>query len=200
MANQPTAGAKLLEREPSDAMLNSPEIVHPDAARIVWERMWDAALQSLAPADGMPPQAVARWIEDYGSVVSEAEYDKLYAHAAALARKVEEVEEALRAKDRDRHYHMDAINRLASFLAFHGTSFEVIEAAIANIKRLAGERIAAESTLATVWEFRLSVSELLNIVRVLKMQWEPSSTLEGLLIKVGDFLKAIGRLPDRPCR
>ena len=45
--------------------------------------------------------------------------------------------ESLAQKERDRQYHMDAINRLASFLGFHGTSFEVVQAAIDNITRLA---------------------------------------------------------------
>ena len=48
----------------------------------------------------------------------------------------------LEAKERDRQYHMDAINRLASFLAFHGTSFEVIQAAIDNMTRMAKELAA----------------------------------------------------------
>jgi alpha-glucosidase (family GH31 glycosyl hydrolase) len=43
------------------------------------------------------------------------------------------------AKERDRQYHMDAINRLASFLAFHGTSFEVVQAAIDNMSRMKSE-------------------------------------------------------------
>ena len=43
------------------------------------------------------------------------------------------------AKERDRQYHMDAINRLASFLAFHGTSFEVVQAAIDNMSRMKNE-------------------------------------------------------------
>lgn len=43
------------------------------------------------------------------------------------------------AKERDRQYHMDAINRLASFLGFHGTSFEVVQAAMDNMSRMKSE-------------------------------------------------------------
>jgi hypothetical protein len=47
------------------------------------------------------------------------------------------------AKELDRQYHMDAINRLASFLAFHGTSFEVVQAAIDNMSRMKNEKAEA---------------------------------------------------------
>jgi hypothetical protein len=55
------------------------------------------------------------------------------------ALRAEEAERKLADKDRDRRYHMDAINRLASFLALSGTSFEVIQAAIDNMTRMARE-------------------------------------------------------------
>jgi hypothetical protein len=55
----------------------------------------------------------------------------------AAAPAPEPAAELLAQKERDRQYHMDAINRLASFLGFHGTSFEVVQAAIDNITRLA---------------------------------------------------------------
>jgi hypothetical protein len=59
---------------------------------------------------------------------------------------------ALRAtlahKDRDRQYHMDAINRLASFLALSGTSFDVVQAAIDNMTRLARDSSALRQKLA----------------------------------------------------
>lgn len=47
--------------------------------------------------------------------------------------------EQLADKEKDRQYHMDAINRLGSFLALSGTSFEVVQAAIDNLTRLAKE-------------------------------------------------------------
>jgi hypothetical protein len=56
----------------------------------------------------------------------------------------ENLEQELYAKERDRQYHMDAINRLASFLAFHGTSFEVVQAAMDNISRMKSELAAAD--------------------------------------------------------
>jgi hypothetical protein len=55
----------------------------------------------------------------------------------AAAPAPEPAAKSLAQKERDRQYHMDAINRLASFLGFHGTSFEVVQAAIDNITRLA---------------------------------------------------------------
>jgi hypothetical protein len=55
----------------------------------------------------------------------------------------EKLEQELYAKERDRQYHMDAINRLASFLAFHGTSFEVVQAAMDNMSRMKSELITA---------------------------------------------------------
>lgn len=59
---------------------------------------------------------------------------------ANFARILERESAALRAVvARDRQYHMDAINRLASTLAFHGTSFEVVQAAIDSLTRMAGE-------------------------------------------------------------
>lgn len=43
------------------------------------------------------------------------------------------------AEEKDRQYHMDAINKLASFLGLHGTSFEVVKAAMDNMSRLKSE-------------------------------------------------------------
>jgi hypothetical protein len=57
----------------------------------------------------------------------------------------EKLEQELYAKERDRQYHMDAINRLASFLAFHGTSFEVVQAAMDNMSRMKSELAAAQA-------------------------------------------------------
>lgn len=50
-------------------------------------------------------------------------------------------------KETDRHYHMNAINRLAKFLAFWGTSDDVIDAAMDNIKRFARELAELRATL-----------------------------------------------------
>jgi len=69
-----------------------------------------------------------------------------------FARDLERENAALRAtlahKDRDRQYHMDAINRLASFLALSGTSFDVVQAAIDNMTRLARDSSALRQKLA----------------------------------------------------
>lgn len=73
---------------------------------------------------------------------------------AALEADNAELREKLNAKERDRHYHMDAINRLASFLALSGTSFEVIQAAIDNITRLTKERVTLEADLAEAKKWR----------------------------------------------
>lgn len=57
----------------------------------------------------------------------------------SLRQVIDLLREALTKKELDRQYHMNAINRLASFLAFHATSEEVITAAIQNITRLAAQ-------------------------------------------------------------
>ena len=59
--------------------------------------------------------------------------------AIAAETECERLREQLAAKERDRHYHMDAINRLAAFLAISGTSFEVIQAAMDNMTRMVAE-------------------------------------------------------------
>ena len=58
------------------------------------------------------------------------------------------LEEKLAAKEKDRQYHMDAINRLANFLGLAGTSHEVVQAAMDNMTRFAKElkRLHAEAT------------------------------------------------------
>ena len=56
----------------------------------------------------------------------------------------------LTSKESDRQYHINAINRLAKFLGFHGTSDDVIEAAVDNMKRFTRE-------LATEFEYRKKV-------------------------------------------
>ena len=81
------------------------------------------------------------------AVSSSAEVDRIVEFckwANHAADRMDELTELLEQKDKDRRYHMDAINRLASFLAFHGTSFEVIQAAIDNMRRMAEANLATK--------------------------------------------------------
>jgi hypothetical protein len=65
--------------------------------------------------------------------------DEINSSIKQFNRRIEEADRKLADKDRDRQYHMDAINRLASVLALSGTSLEVIQAAIDNMTRMARE-------------------------------------------------------------
>lgn len=65
------------------------------------------------------------------------------ASAAAVTGKMmseyAQMREELSTKESDRQYHMNAINRLAKFLAFWGTSDNVVKAAMDNMTRLTRE-------------------------------------------------------------
>ena len=58
---------------------------------------------------------------------------------------IEQLRGEVERKESDRQYHMNAINRLAKFLGFRGTSDDVIEQAADIIKRFIREREQAEA-------------------------------------------------------
>ena len=66
------------------------------------------------------------------------------AHQAAT---IEQLRGEVERKESDRQYHMNAINRLAKFLGFRGTSDDVIEQAADIIKRFIREREQAEASV-----------------------------------------------------
>ncbi len=94
--------------------------------------------------------------DDYASLPSDlptvrmahtvrADHDKFRNQVRDTCHRAEQAEKELaEAKrdytEKDRQYHMDAINRLASFLAMSGTSFEVVQAAIDNMTRLVAQK------------------------------------------------------------
>jgi len=84
-----------------------------------------------------------------GGMVDAYQLTKIHQYAITLR-------DLLAAKETDRQYHMDAINRLAKFLAFHATSDEVITAAIQNITRLA-DLLAAEREATKILQQRFDI-------------------------------------------
>ena len=67
-----------------------------------------------------------------------------------------DAQEQLAKKESDRQYHMNAINRLARFLAISGTSDNMIEAAMDNMKRFARELATIDAPAASVTEAQIA--------------------------------------------
>lgn len=144
-----------LERDPTDAKREREEL--KDALNMATQGKYSELMLKLAGevsdrrADKLELAAAIRslqgQLEAELKARDEAEQDvyKVMDKSAVFRERAEAAEAKLREVEANRQYHMNAINRLAKFLAFWGSSDDIIKAAKDNLTRLTSERQHAEA-------------------------------------------------------